>query len=132
MYKIKFQFRTEREVEINGDLPDKDTVNFFEQCYQSYKLLTEEERSTCNVIGYHDCNDEQIGYRYCFDGFKVKPTQMIVNFTTGEQFTFEPVSCNVPDITLQVGDMLSELGRKNVKSMACNEEDNVTEWKFIE
>ena len=130
MYKIKFTFK--HEVAMDGDLPDKDTTNFFEQCYQSYKLLTEDQRSICYCIGYHDYNDEQIGYRYIFEGFKVKPTQMTVNFTTGEQFTFKPISCNVPDITLQVGDMLSELGRKNVKSIVCNEEGNLTEWKFVE
>lgn len=128
MYKIKFTF--EREVELDGELPDK-TNNFFEQTYQTHKLLNELERSTLtNCFTHHD--SENKGYVLHNNNFKLKPTQMTVNFTTGEQFTFEPVSCNVPDITLQVGDMLSELGRKNVKSMVCNEEGNVTEWKFVE
>ena len=130
MYKIII--KSEREIVMEGELPPLDNSNSFDRHYHSYKLLTEEERSNSYIISYRDNNDEKSDYGKVWGNFKVKPTQMIVNFTTGEQFTFEPVSCNVPDITLQVGDMLSELGRKNVKSMACNEEDNVTEWKFIE
>lgn len=130
MYKIII--KSEREIVMEGELPPLDDSNSFDQNYHSYKLLTEEERSNSYVIGYHDNNDEKRNYHKVWGNFKLKPTQMTVNFTTGEQFTFEPVSCNVPDITLQVGDMLSELGRKNVVSIVFDEQGERGEWKFVE